>query len=72
MKTGLMWSYDKKESLAEGIEGAIKYYMDWYATRPTICYVNPDALSMAERLPEIRIVGMRNILRWHIWVGIED
>lgn len=73
MKTGLLFfDNDPKTTLAEKIDRAANLYKVKYGLDPTLCLVNPKALTPGMEMPAITVRPYRIVLPGHLWVGIEE
>ncbi len=74
MQEGLLWfDNDPKRSLKEKIRRAASRYQDKFSQKPTICYINAaDIDPDLEKVSNIRLHSARNVLRHHLWIGVED
>jgi hypothetical protein len=74
MKEGLLWfDNDPKRNLADKIERAATRYQSKFNRNPTICYLNQADFD--DKLEQVQGIDLRtatNVLRHHLWIGIED
>lgn len=74
MINAMMWfDDDKKRSLEQKIDQAIKYYAIKYKQKPELVLINPAELKPGEQLPHpngLSVEGLNIILPHHIWVGM--
>jgi len=71
---GMLWFDDSpKRPLGEKIERAASHYERKYGRPPNVCYLNESNLSNQVSTDKpIRIVGLKDILPYHFWVGVSD
>jgi len=71
---GLMWFDDTpKRSLSEKIRRAANQYESRHGRPPNICYLNDLSLTAPVMIEQpIRVVGVKDILPFHFWVGEAD
>ena len=74
MKVGMLWFDDTpNRPLAAKIDRAIKHYRIKYGSSPNVCYVHPCSLQETESPgPPIKVVGVRDVLPHHFWLGVRD
>ena len=74
MQEGLLWfDNDPKRKLADKIKQASTRYRVRFSRRPTVCYLNDqDFDDKVEQLNGIQLRTKANILRHHLWIGVED
>ena len=71
---GMLWFDDTpKRPLGEKIELAASHYERKYGRRPNVCYLNEGSLSgQVDMKRPIRVVGLKDVLPYHFWVGVSD
>jgi hypothetical protein len=74
VRVGLLWfDNDPKKGLDQRLEEAVERYRTKVGQAPNTCYVNPSELHESQvSRPGIRIVAASNILRSHLWVGLDE
>lgn len=73
MVEGLLWfDTTKQMNLPDIIGDAATRYCQKYGHRPTICYLNSADLNGDLEINGIKLRGAHNILRYHLWIGIEN
>jgi len=81
MNVGLLWFMNKQKSLGENVAQAASYYQKKFGQIPTLCLVNPKAISdqpeaqdgtEADAKDRIVVRPYRPVPPNHIWIGIED
>lgn len=75
MKEGLLWfDASPKRDLAEKVAQAADRYCIKFGRRPNLCYVHLSALDGQGdlRVDGVWVMPMRNVLRHHFWIGVEE
>ena len=74
MKEGLLWfDNDPKRSLSEKIKRAATRYQSKFSRKPTVCYLNhADYSGKLENVNGIMLRSAHNVLRHHLWIGVEE
>ena len=74
MNEGLLWlDADPKRALQEKVAQAAERYRRKYGCKPNLCYVNPIHLAgVAAEYGGVRVEPMRNVLKYHFWIGVES
>ena len=73
MNIGWMWfDDDPKRTLEEKVKRATRAYRDKFGHAPNRCFVNKGQLDGQKiNLNGLKVVGARNVLRHHFWLGVE-
>ncbi len=74
MKEGLLWfDNNPKRKLADKVNRAAIRYEEKFSRRPTICYLNTaDLDDKTDEVEGIRLRSVPNVLRNHLWIGVEN
>ena len=74
MKEGLLWfDDDPKRDLSDKVKRAVDGYQAKFHRKPTVCYVNSaDLNEQLETVGSVNLRTAKNVLRYHLWVGVED
>lgn len=70
MRTGLL-IHDDKGTLEDRVGRAARLYRRKHGTQPTVCYVNPAALSEPLTVGGVRVEAKSTVLVDHFWIGEE-
>ena len=73
MREGLLWfDNDPKRSLTDKITRAATRYQSKFRQKPTICFMNKaDFAGKPEKVNGIVLRAAPNVLRHHLWIGVE-
>jgi len=73
MKTGLLWFDDNpRVPLATKIENAARRYREKFGKPPDVCYVHPQTLAGAQKLPaHVKVVERATIQPNNFWIGVK-
>ena len=73
MQEGLLWfDNDPHHRLVDKIGQAATRYKSKFGQKPTVCYLNAaDLDGQASEINGIRLRSASNILRYHLWIGVE-
>lgn len=70
MKIGMLWFDNSQDPLDEKIRRAAAHYRQKFGAEPNLCFVHPvDGITQLEG---IQVRNSNNVLRNHIWLGVED
>jgi len=74
MKTGLLWFDDNpKVPLATKIGNAARRYRKKFGRSPNVCYVHPQTLSGAKKMPaRVKVIKLASIQPNHFWIGVKS
>ncbi len=74
MQSGLLWFDDNPSlSLADKIERAAGRYREKFGKSPTVCFVHPQTLEGAERLPaHVKVIERGSIQPNNFWIGVNS
>lgn len=70
----MLW-YFGKQPVADAVQQAAVHYQAKYDRAATDCYVHPEALTpdgAPKSVGAIRVQARRNVLRGHLWLGVEQ
>lgn len=71
LQVGLLWyDGDRKKALAAKVEQAVARYRDKFGHSPDTCYVHEDSMEDELVCGSVRVVGDRQVLPDHFWVGV--
>lgn len=71
MNEGMLWfDNDTRRKLADKINQAAARYQSKFGQRPTVCYINPA--DFGDYAGSIEVRTANNILRYHIWIGVNQ
>jgi hypothetical protein len=74
MQEGLLWfDNDPRHKLVDKVGQAASRYKNKFGHKPTVCYLNAaDFDDQASEVNGIRLRSASNILRYHLWIGVEN
>lgn len=71
MNEGLLWfDADPKRDLAAKVTRAADRYQQKFGHRPNLCYVHASQVDGLEQVAGVRVVGAKNTLKHHFWIGL--